>query len=888
MKAPAASAPAALAWSGDGHWLAVHDRPEAIRLLRRGADGAQEQSVALVDFAVDAVALNHDARWLAAGGSGQLVLWSIEPLHGRLQVDEVSRGRLPPSADDSGRVELAFAPDGRSLAVATGAELLLLLRLDCEALRPKLRVSSLRIRPEGRGERWAFVLQTPAGEQTLDKDIRPGLDADTVISLLRPSLVVIDPETPDPAATPAERLDEALAPLRRRLVPPGLGEPQAMGGTADALALDPSPELSAYPWELLLTGRGSAPLGITHGLVRLPAGALADRRPADGAAPLHVLLLSAIGAPVDASSSVADLDHRQAARLAEAWRDAGPAQGLIEHRSHIDARQAMSALLDRDWRVVVAVGTPDGEGALDLGAGVALGHRELAAMRRTPDLVLLLGGDFRRLAARLREAGVAVCVASGWPMETDSLWCFFSEWLRVLRSGEPLVRAVQMARQFAHTRSSGTAWALEVHGDPSWTWPEVSLRSTDGPAAADAPAPQGTPLALEVLDIARPGDAIQIDFEDGEQLVLDPRTVKDAADDPAAVPAGFWQAAGLSVLAGLGGGKAEGELRRRALELDAHNPVRLFAPFVDRLPRLPEGAEVLVLLHGLMGDYASSFGALGRGGLQRLSKRFGAHVLSFEHHALTEHPLDTAWTLIDSLPAGVRLHLLTHGSGCLVAEAIAWALATADQRGGVALTGLLGERRVSLERVVRVAGPVRGFGSPPRIDLSLSMQLQLLDRQAGKASEKLRSQRSAFLLAVARNREATARLAGLETMSAQSAFIRDLNGCVHPAPGQLRVVSASCQGAGSTFGRLSALLGDALMGGESDLLVPTRSTFGGVPRAGGALFFLHRGPEVSHYDLFGHALTRRAILDALLHDEPAGFAPIGPLSAAGQSPDGLR
>jgi hypothetical protein len=186
-----------------------------------------------------------------------------------------------------------------------------------------------------------------------------------------------------------------------------------------------------------------------------------------------------------------------------------------------------------------------------------------------------------------------------------------------------------------------------------------------------------------------------------------------------------------------------------------------------------------------------------------------------------------------------------------------------------------------------VAGPVRGFGGDKlRVDVPLSMQVQLLDRHGGK-DDKRRRHRSAFLVAAAKNSDATFQLPGVAAMNSQNRFIDDLNHGSQPAPGQLRVVSGSRQG-GSAFGHLSALLTDTLHFGESDLLVPTSSTFGGVPRAGGASFFLHTGPEVSHYAYFRNKASARAIIDALVLDQPPGFAPIGPLSAAGQSADGLR
>jgi len=482
-QAPHSGFSAAVAWSGDGRLLACCSEPGRIVIVYRADDAtARERGVPIeTDLVVDALALSHEGEWLAVAGSGSVALWWHDVA--RQHAVAVTRAALP--GDPALPTKLTFAPDSRSLAIAQGSRMLL-LRLDLEALRPTLRPSTLRIRAEGRGRRWDFVLDTPAGQLTVRQEAPPKLDPESLLWKLRPALVVINPESLSDKAGPTELLDAALAPLRRRLLPTGLGDSQAMRATDYAVVLDVDPALAAYPWELLLTGLGATPLAVTHGLLRVSAQT-PDPLPTAADAPMHTLLLSTVGATPKTSISASDHDDAQAARLAAALRDAGELQGLIHHQSRINAREAVEALLARDWRLLVLIGTPNSEGEMELGDGAVLGYRELRAMRRAPDAVLLLGGDFRRQAALMRQSGVAVCIASGWPMETESLWCFFSEFLRVMRGGDPLIRAVQMARQYAHTRSAGTAWALEVHGDPLSIWP--ALQVWRGPAA---PAGSGT------------------------------------------------------------------------------------------------------------------------------------------------------------------------------------------------------------------------------------------------------------------------------------------------------------------------------------------------------------------------------------------------------------
>lgn len=463
MSRPSSLALGVLSWSADGRWLATHERASSIRLLERvDADELREALAFDVDQRFEALALSEDATWLAAAGAGQLVLWRTEERLGGRHIGEVSRGPLPPSPEGT-RAELAFAPGAASLAVAVGTQVLL-LRLDPEALKLPMEISKLSIRAAG--EIWDFVLTTPAGAlrnrhrpPPLDDPIKP-------LDELRRTLAASPLEDSPP-------IESTLQPLRELFVPFGLGTSQAMGATGNVLALELDEPLAAYPWELLLTGSEMTPLGVTQGLVRqTPAAATAVPTPASADEPIHALLLKPrLAGGVD---SVADLHLQQLDRLAATLREAGPTQGRIDVLQAPGPRAAIQRLHEQRWRLLVLLGDADPEGRLRLDDGLALGAEDVQQLRHLPDMVLLLGDDFRSMAVRLCDVGVQVVVASGWPMETESLWAFFSEFFRVLRSGDPLIRAAQMARQYAYSRSPGTAWALEVHGHALWHWPVLA------------------------------------------------------------------------------------------------------------------------------------------------------------------------------------------------------------------------------------------------------------------------------------------------------------------------------------------------------------------------------------------------------------------------------
>ena len=92
---------------------------------------------------------------------------------------------------------------------------------------------------------------------------------------------------------------------------------------------------------------------------------------------------------------------------------------------------------------------------------------------------------------------------------------------------------------------------------------------------------------------------------------------------------------------------------------------------------------------------------------------------------------------------------------------------------------------------------------------------------------------------------------------------------------------------------MKTLLSDAFYWTDNDLVVQTRSMYGGAPRAktasgSGARFLLDRGGKVSHFNYFATTARCRRSRSALLDDSPADFAAIGPLSWAGEDASGTR
>jgi len=367
--------------------------------------------------------------------------------------------------------------------------------------------------------------------------------------------------------------------------------------------------------------------------------------------------------------------------------------------------------------------------------------------------------------------------------------------------------------------------------------------------------------------------------------------------------------------------KLDGRVEAGVYELaaDALNPLKGSGRKRDSLPAAPGGAPLLVLVHGTFVDTASTFAKLWAQHPQlvaRLFDHYGRRVYALDHPTMGVSPIANALTLVRALPQGARLHLLTHSRGGLVAEVLARACGEAavgdeelalfadvpagddgqpardysQHRADLAeLVQQAHAKDVQVERVLRVACPARGtLLASRRLDAYLSVLKWGLELAGVPVAPELVE----FLSAVAQRRTSPTELPGLEAMTPESPVVQWLNAGGDPVPGQLRVLAGDMQG-DSLVSWVKTLLSDAFYWTDNDLVVQTRSMYGGTQRAGvgaglGATFVLDRGAQVSHFNYFANERSANAVLSGLTDDQPADFQLIGPLSWAGKDASGTR
>ena len=168
-----------------------------------------------------------------------------------------------------------------------------------------------------------------------------------------------------------------------------------------------------------------------------------------------------------------------------------------------------------------------------------------------------------------------------------------------------------------------------------------------------------------------------------------------------------------------------------------------------------------------------------------------------------------------------------------------------------ALGEVAAQRKIRVERVVRVACPARGtLLASKRLDAYVSVLKWALELAGVPVVPALVE----FLGEVARRRADPELLPGLAAQIPDSPLVRWLHAAEAPIPGDLRVVAGDIEG-DSVVSWLKTLLADAFYWTDNDLVVQTRSMYGGAPRADGATFLFDQGGKVSHFNYFSNERT---------------------------------
>lgn len=336
-------------------------------------------------------------------------------------------------------------------------------------------------------------------------------------------------------------------------------------------------------------------------------------------------------------------------------------------------------------------------------------------------------------------------------------------------------------------------------------------------------------------------------------------------------------------------------------------------PVSEPVLTLPPDRPSLLFLHGTASSTEGSFGKLWtdkrRPQRQQLLTPYEGRVFGLEHETLSKNPIDNAIAAAERLPAGARLHLVSHSRGGMVGELLCRAgmeggrdpFDAADleffgernpgkARGDLErLNNLLKEKQFRIERFVRVACPARGTTlASERLDIYLSVLFNLLAGfgfVAKLPGGVFTSIFSELIMAVAKERSDPTVLPGIEAMIPSSPLVALLNRAKAPVAGELRVIAGDIEG-DNVLSAIGTLLTDPLYQDDHDLVVNTDAMFGGSERSGGAAFLFRRGSDVNHFSYFENPDSAEGLARTLSRSssEADGFEPFSVRAADSGTP----
>jgi len=310
---------------------------------------------------------------------------------------------------------------------------------------------------------------------------------------------------------------------------------------------------------------------------------------------------------------------------------------------------------------------------------------------------------------------------------------------------------------------------------------------------------------------------------------------------------------------------------------------------------LPTDRPILLLIHGTASNTEYTFRDLWQSVESHLWEDLleddydAEHVYGYEHHTLSKSPLENALDLVKQLPKGARLRLLTHSRGGLIGELLARgqllnnavpftdeeiALFGDECETAKALSNALVNKKIKIERFVRIACPVRGTTfANQRLDIYFSIFLNTIGMIPALKNATFYTFVNTLLHVLAISKKKTKgqikSLPGLASMLPESTLIRTLNGSSVHSEADLSIIAGDIEGAGA-FKILEILTTHFFYLEQHDLMINTSSMTGGVKRKGGAYHFFHQGPQVSHFHYFSNPVSIQHLVQGLAWKSGAG------------------
>jgi tetratricopeptide (TPR) repeat protein len=326
-------------------------------------------------------------------------------------------------------------------------------------------------------------------------------------------------------------------------------------------------------------------------------------------------------------------------------------------------------------------------------------------------------------------------------------------------------------------------------------------------------------------------------------------------------------------------------------------------------------SPMLLFIHGTASSTQGSFSELwnpagntvGDTVWLDLQKKYKENIFALEHRTLTHSPIDNILDLLERLPIGCRLHVVSHSRGGLAGELLCRGqfnnsrepfteqdIELFDTKKVSGLAGLLAETKKDyqrhqeqlkklntlllekqpvIERFVRVACPARGTTlASGKLDVYLSGILNVIGLIPALKLSPIYGLLKAFTLAVAKERTKPEQLPGLEAQMPGSPFIAMLNSAPESVKAHLAVIKGDIEPTG-ILKKISMFFLDRFYESDHDLVVNTPSMDGGARRDTRIPVLFDQGKDINHFRYFENTRTRKGLFAGLTDTAlpPKGF-----------------
>lgn len=180
------------------------------------------------------------------------------------------------------------------------------------------------------------------------------------------------------------------------------------------------------------------------------------------------------------------------------------------------------------------------------------------------------------------------------------------------------------------------------------------------------------------------------------------------------------------------------------------------------------------------------------------------------------------------------------------------------------LNQLAKAKNIRVEKFVRTACPANGTSIlGENTDLILNVLLNLTLFASGQVVNPAAQTIKSLIISIVKQRNNPRVLPGLECMIKETPLLKILNDTDKKIAGDLTIIAGKT-GGDKFFKIVKHFFIDQVFQAKNDLVVDTKSMFGGMPRTNPVYYKFVTGHEVGHCSYFGNVATQVAIYHALI------------------------